>query len=132
MTKKEFEKLVAEGIAAVPEKFARLLENVAIVIETEPSERQRREMALHEDETLFGLYEGIPHADRGSDYSGVLPDKITIFMSPILEEARDETGVCEIVRDTVWHEIAHHFGFNEKEIEAAEGKRAGRKGAAFH
>lgn len=109
---------------AVPEKFRRLLENVAIIVENEPTLTQKRKLHIHENEMLFGLYEGVPKSARGSNYTGVLPDKITIFMNPILEEAGGDGGrVKEIVRDTVWHEIAHHFGFDEEEIRLAEKKK---------
>jgi len=115
--------MVKEGIEAIPEKFLRLLANVAIVVEDEPSPAQRRKMELHEDETLFGLYEGVPLGERGSDYTGVLPDKITIFKNPTEEDARNEEEIKEIVRDTVWHEIAHHFGMEENRVEEAERRR---------
>ncbi len=127
ITKREFEALVAEGVEAIPERFLRLLQNVAIVIEGEPAEAQRRKMKLGDDETLFGLYEGIPQAERGAGYTLVLPDKITIFRNPILEEAESREEVREIVRDTVWHEIAHHFGMDEDEVERAE-QRKGEAG----
>jgi predicted Zn-dependent protease with MMP-like domain len=113
MKKEIFEQLVEEGIGAIPEKFRRLIENAAIVIEDEPEGGG----------ALFGLYEGIPKVVRGSNYTSVLPDKITIFMNPIVAEARDEEEIREIIRDTVWHEIAHHFGFSEKEVCTAERRR---------
>lgn len=114
MERERFEQLVDEGIAAIPEKFRRLLDNVAVVIEDEPPAGQ----------DLLGLYEGVPKPERGHNYTSVLPDKITIFMNPVLEEAGgDGEMVRKIVRDTVWHEIAHHFGFDDEEIEAAEERR---------
>ncbi|OGY99854.1 MAG: hypothetical protein A2945_02570 [Candidatus Liptonbacteria bacterium RIFCSPLOWO2_01_FULL_52_25] len=131
----EFEKMVREGVAAIPEKFLRLLDNVALVIEDEPTQKQREDMRLHDDETLFGLYEGIPQGERGSGYGGVLPDKITIFKRPIEEEARStssgqvrhEEEIKKMVRDTVWHEIAHHFGMDERRVAQAEEKTAKKK-----
>lgn len=112
MDRERFEQLVNEGVEEIPEKFLRLLDNVGIVIEDKPTRTP-----------LFGLYEGVPHTRRGPNYFGVLPDKITIFMQPILELAQNEEEVRKIVRDTVWHEIAHHFGFDEKEVRKAEKKR---------
>ena len=120
VTNREFEKLVKQGIEAIPERFLKIVENVAIVIEEEPTPEQREKMELHRDETLFGLYEGVPYGARGSGYTGVLPDKITIFRKPILEGAQTPAEVAEIVRDTVWHEIAHHFGMEEYEVSRAE------------
>lgn len=123
MDPKKFEQLVKDGIEEIPEKFLRLLDNVGIVIEDKPTREQRKKLHVHDGMTLFGLYEGVPHIRRGQNYFGVLPDKITIFMEPILESAENEEEVREIVRDTVWHEIAHHFGFDEKEVRKAEKKR---------
>jgi len=124
MEKNIFKQLVDEGIAAIPEKFRRLIENVAVVIENDPTPVQRKELHIHDGETLFGLYEGVPKVVRDSNYTSVLPDKITIFMNPIVAEARDEQEIREMVRDTVWHEIAHHFGFSEKEVQAAEKRKS--------
>ncbi len=111
---------------AIPEKFLRLLDNVAVVIDDEPTGEQRRHFDLGEGETLYGLYEGIPQTDRGGNYGGVPPDKITIFMRPILEDAATDDQVRAIVRDTVWHEIAHHFGMDDDEVARAEERRMGR------
>ncbi len=126
LTLAEFETLVADGLAAIPEKFRKLLNNVAVVVEGEPSEGQRRKMRLRSDMTLFGLYEGVPQSRRGSNYSWVLPDKITIFMNPILSHSRSLDDAKRIVRDTVWHEIAHHFGMDEVRVRKAEQKRGRR------
>jgi len=123
MEKEKFEQLVNEGIAAIPEKFLRLLNNVAVVVEEEPTREQKKKLHIHNGMTLFGLYEGIPQTVRGSNYSGVLPDKITIFLKPIVEAAQSEKEVREAVCNTVWHEIAHHFGFDEKQVRALERKK---------
>ena len=121
-----FEMLVAEGIDAIPEKFLRRLSNVAVVVEEEPTRTQMQKMRLGRSATLFGLYEGVPQTARGGNYSWVLPDKITIFRKPILAWAGTPDEVRGIVRDTVWHEIAHHFGFSERAVRARERKRADR------
>jgi len=119
----EFEKIVKEGIEAIPEKFLRRLDNVAIVVEDEPTPAQKKKLNIHPGWTLFGLYEGVSQAERGANYTSVLPDKITIFQKPIEEEARDEEDIKEIVKDTVWHEIAHHFGMDETQVHEAEVRR---------
>ena len=126
MTEREFEKLVREGLSAIPEKFVRMLKNVAVVIAEEPTREQREVAELEENETLLGLYEGIPQVKRDGGYFGVLPDKITIFKKPILEAAETPEEIREIVKDTVWHEIAHHFGMEEDEVSRAEEKRMPR------
>ena len=135
LTRSEFEKMVRAGVEAIPDKFLRLLDNVAIMIEEEPTSRQREEMQLHDDETLFGLYEGVPLGDRGAGYGGALPDKITIFKHPTEEEAdivssggeSYEQAIKDIVRDTVWHEVAHHFGMDERRVAQVEEKRTERR-----
>jgi len=123
MDDKEFEKLVALGIDAIPEKFTKLLNNVAIVIADEPSQEQLSRGKVKPGWTLFGLYEGIPQTKRGSGYTLVLPDKITIFKKPILAAAESRHQVKEIVKRTVWHEIAHHFGIDEHGVRAREARR---------
>lgn len=123
MNDTDFERLVAEGIDAIPERFLKQLENVAIVIADEPSDEQLRHNGITDGSTLLGLYEGIPLTERGDLYGVgiVLPDKITIFKLPTLEEAQgDEMEIRKIVTETVWHEIAHYFGYDDEEIEARE------------
>ncbi len=122
-SRQDFELFVKEGIEKIPEKFLNLLNNVDIVIEDEPTPAQRRKMRLRPDMTLFGLYEGVPQSKRGPGYSFVLPDKITIFERPIEDAARSVDELKRIVRDTVWHEIAHHFGMEEARVRLAEKKR---------
>jgi predicted Zn-dependent protease with MMP-like domain len=119
----EFEQIVKEGIEAIPEEFLRKLDNVAIVVEDEPTPAQKKKLNIHPGWTLFGLYEGVSQAERGANYTSVLPDKITIFRRPIEEEARDEGDIKEIVKNTVWHEIAHHFGMDEARVRQAEARR---------
>ena len=121
--KKDFEKSVKEGIRAIPEKFLRKLDNVAIVIEDEPTPAQKKKLNIRSSLVLLGLYEGVPKAKRGANYNAVLPDKITIFKKTIEEEARGEEDLKEIVKNTVWHEIAHHFGMSEIQVRQAETKR---------
>ena len=123
MEKNEFEKIVKEGILAIPEKFLRKLDNVAVVIEDEPTSAQKKKLNIHSNWTLLGLYEGVSQTRRGAGYNATLPDKITIFQKPIEKEARDEKDLKEIVKNTVWHEIAHHFGMSETQARQAEIKR---------
>lgn len=124
----EFEKIVREGIRAIPEKFLRKLANVSIVIDDEPTPAQKKKLGLHPDWTLFGLYEGVPQVSRGANYTAVLPDKITIFQKPIEDRGIDREDIKRIVRDTVWHEIAHHFGMDESRVRQAEANRRKLRG----
>lgn len=123
MTKSEFEKLVQEGIDQIPEKFRKKLDNVVIIVEEEPNETQLQKLNLSKNALLFGLYQGIPQIRRGLGYSAVSPDKITIFQKSIEAIARSETEIRQMVKNTVWHEIAHHFGTSEKRVREIELKR---------
>ena len=123
LNRTEFEKIVKEGIKAIPEKFLQKLDNVAIVVEDEPTPAQKKKLNIHSNWTLFGLYEGVPQTSRGANYTAVLPDKITIFQKPIEAAARNEKDIKEMVKNTVWHEIAHHFGMDEVRVRQAEARR---------
>jgi predicted Zn-dependent protease with MMP-like domain len=123
----EFEKIVSEAFLQIPEKFRTQMENVGIVIEEEPDRETLLMQGLTEPEdTLLGLYSGIPHTERGEGYgiAGTMPDKITIYRLPNELEA-EESGkpIAQVVYETLWHEIAHHFGMDENEVEEAEKKR---------
>jgi len=122
MTKEEFEKIVEEGIRAIPKRFLEKLENVDICIEEEPAPFQLKKLRVKKNSLLFGLYEGIPQTERRY-YAQVLPDKITIFKKPIEKIAHSKEEIKEIAKNTVWHEIAHHFGMNEKKVREIEKKR---------
>jgi len=126
MDDQEFEQLVNAGIEAIPKKFLDLLDNVAVTIEQEPSPEQVNTYQLTHNRTLLGLYEGVPQSKRGTNYTAVLPDKITIFRGPILRIAVEPERIKQMVKDTVWHEIAHHFGMDEAEVRNAERKRRAR------
>ena len=126
MTRKEFEKLIEEGFLAVPEKFRKRMKNVAFLAEDEPSWSVRRQEKLTDNETLFGLYAGVPVSARG-DFYGVgptMPDTITIYQKPIEEEAKgDSARIRKFVHDTVWHEVAHYLGLDEEEVRKREEER---------
>lgn len=112
----EFERLVVQALDQLPAPVLDHLENVDVVIEDWPSHEQLEEN-IDDEGTLLGLYEGIPHIDRVSSYGLVLPDKITIFRGPALNEAQDTDGDVErVVRETVIHEIAHHFGITDERL----------------
>ncbi len=122
MDSEKFEQLVNEGIRAIPEKFLRRLDNVDIVIEEEPTALQAEKLKDKKNWAVFGLYEGIPKTKRWH-YGQVLPDKITIFKKAIERAAHSEEQIREIVKNTVWHEIAHYFGMDEEEVRKAENRR---------
>ncbi len=115
MNRFEFEELVRQAFESLPDQFLEKLDNVDVVVNDYPSREQRRTNNLAPDETLYGLYEGIPQPDR-EGYGFVMPDKITIFQRPIEEACQDDEQVVEQVRVTVVHEIAHHFGFSDEAL----------------
>ena len=118
-----FDKYVTEGINAIPKEFRKEFNNLAFVIENYPTPYQQRKIAMRKGSIIFGLYEGVPLQRRNSGYTGVLPDKISIFKKPIEYFSRDEEHLRKIVKNTVWHEVAHHFGMNEAEVRKAERDR---------
>lgn len=110
---------------AIPLRFRQKVANVAILIEETPSAHVRKKQKLSRNQTLLGLYEGIPHTARTHYGVGMtLPDRITIFRRPIESAAgSDPEQIRALVRDTIWHEIAHHFGMDEKAVRRSEAHR---------
>lgn len=118
MTLKEFEALIAETLNSLPEQFAKALDNVEIVAEIWPTRQDLIDGGVTHG-TLFGLYRGVPQTKRGT-YQAVLPDRIVIFAGPIVAMYGENLAeVKRQVRDTVLHEIGHHFGMNDEEIRKA-------------
>ncbi len=122
LSDEDFKKLVVEGMDAIPKEFIDKIKNVAIVIADSPSPQQLGQVDARHGVTLLGLYEGIPQTQRGDSYSGVLPDKITIFKIPSLRAASDFEDLRAQVKNTVWHEIAHHFGLDHDRIHELENR----------
>lgn len=107
MTRERFEELVGEALDEVPAELMNLMSNVVILVEDEspPGETE-----------LLGLYEGYALTERGWDYAGVLPDRITIYRGPTLRSCDTEDDVVDEVAVTVVHEIAHHFGIDDTRL----------------
>jgi predicted Zn-dependent protease with MMP-like domain len=122
MPDEEFMYLVDAAIVALPERVRGLMVNVAVVIADELPDDKRKELGFGTDEIVFGLYEGVPQTERGVDYQS-LPDKITIFKRPILSAYSAPADIKECVENTVWHEMAHHFGYGDPWIEREERAR---------
>ena len=123
MERQRFEELVITTIEQLPPEFQSKLENVAILVEDWPSKAQMRTLRLGHKGQLLGLYEGIPHTSRGNGYNLVLPDKITIFQKPIEAMCHSESEIQAEIGSVVRHEIAHHFGTDEKTLRTIESKR---------
>jgi predicted Zn-dependent protease with MMP-like domain len=120
----EFEELLAGAIDGVPSPYRDHIENVAFILEDEPTPDQRRKLNLYPNETLFGLYEGTPLPQRGGTLK-LLPDKITIFRRPLLAASQDERQLKKNLGHTVWHEVAHYFGLDHGRIHELDNKRRG-------
>jgi len=118
MDDKDFEYLVERALETIPKEFKEQLENVSVVIADWPSQHQLEKVGG--SGFLLGLYEGVPQTKRGRyGVGGTLPDKITIFKIPILRITRTYEDVIKQVRDTVIHEVGHHFGLSERAIRKA-------------
>ncbi len=112
-----FEELVADALDAIPEPFASALDEVAIVIADEPSDEQCLENDIGPDDTLYGLYEGVPRTEWGAD-SAAVPNRIILFRLPLEEDFADPDELADEVWVTVIHELAHHLGIDDDRLEA--------------
>ena len=119
---KEFEKIVGDGIDAIPKLYQKYLQNVAFIVEDEATPDQLEKLNLFRGEVLFGLYEGVPLTGRQGT-TKLLPDKITIFKNPALRFSNSVDELKEHVRHTIWHEVAHYYGLDHDRIHALEQKR---------
>lgn len=117
----EFAALMEESLDEMPHEHMRAVRNVAIVYADEPTEDQREQLRLRHDQTLFGLYEGVPLAKRQGAESYV-PDKITIFKHPIAAASYDRAELKAHIKHTIWHELAHYFGLDHPAIHQLEQK----------
>lgn len=117
LTEPEFQELVQRALDSLPEEYAQHISNVAVVVEEEPSPEVLAELEMEEDEDLLGLYQGLS-MDKESFFQtgGQLPAKISIYRGPILRLCRTKNEVVQEVRDTVVHEIGHHFGLDDDEM----------------
>lgn len=113
LTPREFDSLVERAIAVIPARYRNRLDNLTFVVEPEPPRPG-----------LLGLYQGRPLPHRSVHDQFYLPDQITIYQGPHERCARSLQHLEELVKETVWHEIAHYFGLDEAEVRRAERRRA--------
>jgi len=123
--KRAFEKMVQEALETIPGELKDRLENVAFMVEDEPSDLP--EEWEGEDQNLLGLYHGISRKDRGFWYGNALPDRILIYQKPLERISRNLRELRENIRLTVIHEVGHYFGFDEEELRALEEEAFGAK-----
>ncbi len=119
MSRQEFRHLVAQTIASLPPRVAQQLANVEIVVKVRPSTEELTMIGLNPATILFGLYTGVPLTKRNSSYGMVLPDKITLYQRSIEEGCRTQEEIQAQIRTTLLHEIGHHFGLSEDDLEKA-------------
>ena len=115
LTRRAFTRLVEQALEELPEHFAEVLENVGVVVEDEPAPETLEMLGFEPGEELFGLYEGVPLTERDSFYQS-LPDRISIYHGPLQRVCRSRREIVQEIRDTVVHEIGHHFGLSDEEM----------------
>jgi predicted Zn-dependent protease with MMP-like domain len=119
LSREEFRRLVTRAVSSLPSQVIERLSNVEIVVEDRPTKAEAAMAGIDSTETLFGLYTGIPLTKRSSSYGMVLPDKITLYQRSIEEGCRTREEIQAQIRTTLLHEIGHHFGLSEDELEQA-------------
>jgi predicted Zn-dependent protease with MMP-like domain len=106
MSRQRFEDLVSDALDLIPAEFAHAMSNVVVLVEEFNTE----------EPAILGLYQGVALTERTSDYGGVLPDRISIYRRPILSVCDSDEDVIEEVAITVVHEVAHHFGIDDRRL----------------
>jgi predicted Zn-dependent protease with MMP-like domain len=112
-----FQQLVERALAELPQQFAEFLEEVPIEVRSRPTRKQLKRVGLTEDQLLLGLYDGIPLTERSVEHSGVRPAVIYIFKEDVEDASDSEEDLIDQVRTTVLHEIGHHFGMDEDDLD---------------
>ena len=119
----EFDQLIQRAMSELPQEYIKNLDNVAITYAEAPTPEQLARNHVGPHQLLLGLYEGIPQTARySSGYSGVLPDRITLFKQSIALVTHDDASFYEQIKHTLWHEIAHHYGLGHDRIHVLERK----------
>jgi predicted Zn-dependent protease with MMP-like domain len=121
MTAEEFEQVAQDAFDALPRELQERVENVHIVVEELPGMEIVRRMRLPSQQSLLGLYEGVPLTRRTTSYGvyPVVPDKITLYRKNITRVAGTDERIRETIRDVLIHEIAHHYGMDEDQVREA-------------
>lgn len=121
ITDEQFQAMVDQALTELPQDYvSRMRQTVAILWQDEPTPAQRQQLKLRGNQTLLGLYEGLPLPQRYSGYTKITPDTITIFKNPIVQRSNTMSELKEQIKHTVWHEMAHYFGLNHDQIHSLE------------
>lgn len=115
----QFQQYINDALASLSPVYREKLENVAFLLEDEPSSEQRKQLKLHCNQTLLGLYEGVPLTRRQGTVP-LYPDRITLFKLPLVSQSSTLNELKEHIRHTVWHEVAHYYGLEHEHIHAKE------------
>ena len=111
-----FEALVDRALAGIPPPYRAALGEVAVIVEDEPSPQQLEENDLEADDSMYGLYEGVPRTEYAADWAAT-PNRITLFRLPLEDDFPDRDELEEEVRMTVLHELAHHLGIDDDRLD---------------
>lgn len=114
-----FSEIISQVMEELPKAHMKAVKNVAIVYADEPTPGQREKLRLRKDQSLFGLYEGVPLPKRGG-MTNFPPDKITLFKKPMLAWVDSPAALRAQIKHTLWHEIAHYFGLDHDKIHEIE------------
>lgn len=123
LSEEAFADSVREALDSIPEQFASLMENVAVVVEASPHRGPKNAVNIRRGDILLGLYEGVPLTARTLSYGAVPPDKITLFQETIEAVGQTPDGIRDLIYETVWHEVGHHFGLSDAALHRAERRR---------
>lgn len=119
VSNQKFEQLMNRALESLPGEHVANIKNIAIVWQPEPTAEQRVQLELRNDQTLLGLYEGVPLTSR-QGMMPTLPDKITLFKGPLERYSHSPSDLLEQIRHTLWHEIGHYYGLNHDQIRSLE------------
>ena len=116
MGRNEFSRALREALSELPPMFHDALANVAVIVEEWPPGDLLDELGVTQDDTLYGYYHGVPLPERSVQDSGLLPDMISVYRGPLIEDFPGRTELCRQIRITLLHEIGHYFGMDEEEL----------------
>ncbi len=125
LDRKRFEALVQEAWLTIPASIRKEFSNLVIAVEDEPNDEELEAAGVPPGDDLLGLYQGIPLDARGWNYQMALPDRVTLFQGPLERHAQGD--LRQAIYETLWHELAHHLGMNEREVRAAERRKFHRR-----
>jgi predicted Zn-dependent protease with MMP-like domain len=112
----DFSGALVKALSELPPMFHNALANVAVVVEEWPPDDLLLELGIPPDDTLYGFYHGVPLPERSVQDSGLLPDKISVYRGPLMEDFPNRTELSRQIRITLLHEIGHYFGMDEEEL----------------